>query len=1022
MSKKIILFVLFGLIATLVFAASITDVHAGLNTDNPDPRSARPGDTITVTFSYTPSGFDEVFGIVQGSKLGTNSYDMIRIQWYSNPDGTGNTSITDVATTQFDDPGVTNDRVNYNTLTFVLPAVPINRRSFKIRSILYGDDGFFNEVVSGLVLSTGIGEDTYAFISLDTNTAPIATVQINNPQQTKVGQTLLGSYHYYDADGDLEGASQLAWLRSSSNDPNGSYTLISGATGSSYTLTINDLNRFIKFRVTPVASTGVTLGTPTSSAYSSQVMPASTIALDPSTRELIESSINDGSVVGYVIVNLSNGEFMPTVSSVSISNLPAGLSVGNIVRISSSQIRISIGGAALEHEHASSILDDFTLFITVPANQIVDQLSDLQTPTGFRIDFSNNPVSSFARNSVGDGKVTLSWNRPNGLASSTALVSFKVYRNSSYINQISFSASQSSYSYTDIGLTNGTSYLYYIIADYDNFGVNEDPWSTNIAATPMFMSSFSFASLGISGSIDQDAKTTLVSVPQSTNLSAMIASFTVSPSVSVRVNGNLQSSGVTVNNFSSPIVYVLSAIDGTSSSYTVTVSLQGTVLTAPVLTEVNPTTSSIRILWDAVSNAIGYSLDVSTSSTFGSYVSGYHNLELAPELVSLVINNLQANTTYYARMRTLSANPDFSSSYSNTLIAQTSIPGNGTGSTEINSSSASTVNIGQYNDPIWLYTINPALTITPSNFASQGNNNVAVSLSVGNSPEGLRYLLDFDNPTIGIGTFTMSYDGLPFDPTDLGYRINGGNLISLGGIGINRQNKTFTINLDALNKNQKGNFQLELITNDETGQTLPVMLSSFNALVVTGNNVRLRWTTQGEVGMQGFLVLRGTVKDLSEALVASPLIEATNTSNVTVYEFVDTEVPDLGTYYYWLQMLEMDGSVSYTNHVLVTIEAGTEPIPEIIKVTTLKNAFPNPFNPVINISYDIAIAGHVNLAIYNLKGQKIRTLVSESKAPASYQSTWDGKDSSGRTVSSGSYLIKMQAPGFDTTRRITLMK
>jgi hypothetical protein len=1022
MSKKLLLLVLFGLFAAMVFAASIANVHAGLHSNNHDPRFARPGDTITVTYSFIPSGFDEIFGSVQGSKLGVSTYDKIRIQWYSNADGTGNTSYLDVETTQFDDPSVRNDIVNYNTLSFVLPAIPPNRRSFKIRSVLYGDDGFFNEVISDYILSSGVGEDTFAFLPLDTNTAPTATVQITNPQQSKVGQTLNGSYTYYDADGDPEGATQLAWLRSTSSDPNGLYARIVGAAGTSYTVVNDDLNRFIKFQVTPVAITGVTQGSPTNSAASSQVLPAAAIALDPTTRELIESATNDGSVAGYVIVALSNGSFQPTVSTVTINNLPAGLTVGNIVRISNSQIRVSLSGAALEHEHASSILDDFTLFVTVPANQIVGQTDDLQTATGFRIDFANNPVSNFACSSVGDGKVTLSWNRPSGLAGSTALANFKVYRNGNYINQIVYSSSQASYSYTDSGLTNGTSYLYYILADYDNPGVSEDPSSINIAATPMLMSSFSFAALGVSGTIDQDAKSVSLTVPVSTNLTALVASFTVSPSISARVNGNLQTSGVTANNFSNPVQYVLSALDGTSSSYTVTVSFQGDVLSAPVLTSGLPTTSSVQILWNPVSEAVGYSLDLSTDSLFGSFIPGYQSLELPASPETFVINGLAANTQYYARLRALSPNPSSHSSFSEALNAQTLATGNGTGSTEIKSSDATPVNIGQYYDASWDYTINPALTIDPQSFNPQSNNVVEASISVGTSPEGLRYLLDFDNPSIGIGTFTMSYDGLPYDPTDLGFRINDGRIIPLGSMGINTLNKTFTISLNALSKNQKGTYRLELITNDATGQTLPVMLSNFSAIVLTGSNVRISWTTQAESGVQGFYVLRGISNELSAAETISPLIEATNTSATTNYTFTDSELPGLGEYYYWLQIQDITGSTSYSNSIQVKIETEEEPIPEVIKSTSLKNAYPNPFNPLISISYDIVVAGHVSMEVYNTRGQKIRTLVSENKEPAAYTVTWDGKDASGREVSSGPYLVKMKAKEYEATRKITLLK
>lgn len=119
---------------------------------------------------------------------------------------------------------------------------------------------------------------------------------------------------------------------------------------------------------------------------------------------------------------------------------------------------------------------------------------------------------------------------------------------------------------------------------------------------------------------------------------------------------------------------------------------------------------------------------------------------------------------------------------------------------------------------------------------------------------------------------------------------------------------------------------------------------------------------------------------------------------------------------------DMDGSATYTNSILVTVGPGGEEIPEVIRFTSLKNAYPNPFNPTITIAYDIASPGHVSMEVYNTRGQKIRTLVSEVQDASSYQVRWDGRDANGRAVASGNYLVKMRTKGYDTTRKITLMK
>jgi len=80
-----------------------------------------------------------------------------------------------------------------------------------------------------------------------------------------VGSTLTGNYDYSDAEGDTEGQSAYRWLRC--DTVNGSFQAISGATGITYTLTQDDLGKFLKFEVTPVALTGASLGSPATSSY-----------------------------------------------------------------------------------------------------------------------------------------------------------------------------------------------------------------------------------------------------------------------------------------------------------------------------------------------------------------------------------------------------------------------------------------------------------------------------------------------------------------------------------------------------------------------------------------------------------------------------------------------------------------------------------------------------------------------------------------------------------------------------------
>jgi len=90
--------------------------------------------------------------------------------------------------------------------------------------------------------------------------------------------------------------------------------------------------------------------------------------------------------------------------------------------------------------------------------------------------------------------------------------------------------------------------------------------------------------------------------------------------------------------------------------------------------------------------------------------------------------------------------------------------------------------------------------------------------------------------------------------------------------------------------------------------------------------------------------------------------------------------------------------------------------------------YPNPFNPATTISFSVTqTSSFVELVIYNLKGQEVKTLVcSNSFAAASkkltHSITWNGTDQTGKTVSSGIYLYKLKSGNFEKIRKMLLMK
>ncbi|MFC1484026.1 FG-GAP-like repeat-containing protein [Candidatus Neomarinimicrobiota bacterium] len=89
----------------------------------------------------------------------------------------------------------------------------------------------------------------------------------------------------------------------------------------------------------------------------------------------------------------------------------------------------------------------------------------------------------------------------------------------------------------------------------------------------------------------------------------------------------------------------------------------------------------------------------------------------------------------------------------------------------------------------------------------------------------------------------------------------------------------------------------------------------------------------------------------------------------------------------------------------------------------LGSAYPNPFNPITTIEYQLPLAGEISLIVYNLRGQEVIRLVdSEIKKAGSHQVVWNGLDAKGLGVASGTYLYVMRFGNFQKSKRVTFLK
>ncbi len=113
------------------------------------------------------------------------------------------------------------------------------------------------------------------------------------------------------------------------------------------------------------------------------------------------------------------------------------------------------------------------------------------------------------------------------------------------------------------------------------------------------------------------------------------------------------------------------------------------------------------------------------------------------------------------------------------------------------------------------------------------------------------------------------------------------------------------------------------------------------------------------------------------------------------------DAPDMGAY-------EWDGT-----------SIGNEEL--IVKNYELYN-YPNPFNPETKIAFSIPEETNVNILIYNIKGQKVRTLVNDKLEKGNHQITWNSKDDSGKNAASGIYFYKLKTNKKEIMKKMLLLK
>ncbi len=150
-----------------------------------------------------------------------------------------------------------------------------------------------------------------------------------------------------------------------------------------------------------------------------------------------------------------------------------------------------------------------------------------------------------------------------------------------------------------------------------------------------------------------------------------------------------------------------------------------------------------------------------------------------------------------------------------------------------------------------------------------------------------------------------------------------------------------------------------------------------------------------------------TEMSLADSLPNYPVFFVTSsnipalTSSDTVYVHVQSDNS------FWSQWTASPG-------VVTGIEGDKAEIPKAFR---LYQAYPNPFNPTTTIMYDLPKKSHVTLAIYDVLGREVRSLVGEDKPPGTYRLVFDAT-----ALPSGVYFYRLTAGTFSQTERFVLIK
>jgi len=207
---------------------------------------------------------------------------------------------------------------------------------------------------------------------------------------------------------------------------------------------------------------------------------------------------------------------------------------------------------------------------------------------------------------------------------------------------------------------------------------------------------------------------------------------------------------------------------------------------------------------------------------------------------------------------------------------------------------------------------------------------------------------------------------------------------------------------------------------------LPVELSSFSATLNAQNYAILNWTTQSESELTGYHVYRSNEPIQSNSVcITTSLIPAQNISTGADYTFTDNELTEEGTYYYWLESMDISGNSTFFGPISLNFNLHDDgeivSDPDHLGRSIIKN-YPNPFKPSTKISFYLQNQEDASITIFNTRGQVVKQYTAKSYNPGWHEINWQGKDDNGSSLPSGIYLVRLTGKSCNMLNKMIMLK